>query len=148
MEAHEKGIKINYYPGAGKPHLVTTGDNRSVKIPQQIMRSMEGHTNNISFIPICPLSSVEAKVKRLKFGIAAPTESKIHPRAGLVFCPRKDANEVAVGFGEGVVIIKLGRDEPTYSMDSSCYTRNRNVFSGTLTVRSGDDAGVFATMSK
>jgi len=48
---------------------------------------------------------------------------------------RKDANEVAVGFDEGVVIIKRGRDKPTFSMDSSgkvIYTRNQNVFSGTL----------------
>jgi len=44
-------------------------------------------------------------------------------------------NEVAVGFNEGVVIIKLSKDEPTFSMDSSgkvIYNHNQNVFSGTL----------------
>ena len=42
---------------------------------------------------------------------------------------------MAVGFDEGVVIIKLGRDKLTFRMDSSgkvIYTRNQNVFSGTL----------------
>jgi hypothetical protein len=59
-------------------------------------------------------------MERLKFGIAAPAESKIHsttPSSGLGVCLRKD--EVAVGFDGGVVIIKLGRDEPTSGMDSS-----------------------------
>jgi len=29
----------------------------------------------------------------------------------------RETNEVAVGFGDGVVVLKLGRDEPSYSMD-------------------------------
>ncbi|KAF8226697.1 hypothetical protein L208DRAFT_1380098 [Tricholoma matsutake] len=48
---------------------------------------------------------------------------------------QRDANEVAVSFDEGIVVIKLGWDEPTFSMDPSgklIYTHNHNVLSGNL----------------
>ena len=66
---------------------------------------------------------------------------------------RRDANEVAVGLDEGIVVIlfhlsnlsihpfQLGRDEPTYSMDPSgklVYTRNQVVISGNVQTF-GDD---------
>ncbi|KAF8121004.1 hypothetical protein EV363DRAFT_1143837, partial [Boletus edulis] len=46
---------------------------------------------------------------------------------------RRGANEVAIGFDEGIVVIKLGRDEPAFSMDPAgklIHTRNRLVLSG------------------
>ncbi|KIM55150.1 hypothetical protein SCLCIDRAFT_135278, partial [Scleroderma citrinum Foug A] len=51
----------------------------------------------------------------------------------------RDANDVAVGFNEGIVIIKLG---PMYSMDPSgklIYTCNQVVLSGSIQTL-GDDA--------
>ena len=57
---------------------------------------------------------------------------------------RRDANEVAVGFDEGVVVVKLGRDEPVFSMDPSgklIYTRNTDVLSANLQVGQEDIEG-------
>jgi len=48
---------------------------------------------------------------------------------------RPQGNEVAVGYDEGVVVVKLGRDEPSFSMDPSgklVYTRNTEVLSANL----------------
>ncbi|KAH8114494.1 hypothetical protein DFH11DRAFT_1544211 [Phellopilus nigrolimitatus] len=45
------------------------------------------------------------------------------------------ANNVAVGFDEGVVVVKLGCDEPALSMDSTgklVYTRSTDVLSANL----------------
>ncbi|EEB88447.1 hypothetical protein MPER_13715, partial [Moniliophthora perniciosa FA553] len=56
---------------------------------------------------------------------------------------RKDANEVALGYDEGVVVIKLGRDEPTFSMDPSgkiIVTKNQSVLSGNLQTVHTDDS--------
>ena len=46
---------------------------------------------------------------------------------------QREVNEVEVGFDDGVVVLKLGRDEPSYSMDPSgnlVYTRGNEVPTG------------------
>jgi WD40 repeat protein len=68
MEAHEKSVNyVDLYPGADKPYLVTTGDDKTVKVWDYLSKScvqtMEG--------------SAEAKTEQSKSGIAVPTESKI-----------------------------------------------------------------------
>jgi len=147
MEAHDKGVNyVDFYPGADKPYLVTTGDDKTVKIWDYLSKScvqtMEGHTNNVSFavfhpnLPIIISGSEDGTVKIWNSGTyrIENTLSYALERAWCVAL-RKDANEVGVGFDEGVVAIKLGRDEPTFSMDPSgklIYTRNQNVLSGNI----------------
>ena len=147
MEAHEKGVNyIDFYPGADKPYLVTTGDDKTVKVWDYLSKScvqtMEGHTNNVSFavfhpnLPIIISGSEDGTVKVWNSGTYR-IENTLSYGLERAWCValRKDANEVAVGFDEGVVIVKLGRDEPTFSMDPSgklIYTRNHTVFSGNL----------------
>jgi coatomer subunit beta' len=49
--------------------------------------------------------------------------------------PYRGTNEVAVKFDDGVVVLKLGRDEPSYSMDPSgklVHTRGSEVLTSTL----------------
>ncbi|KAF8967534.1 coatomer protein [Flammula alnicola] len=162
MEAHDKGVNyVDFYPGADKPYLVTTGDDKTVKVWDYLSKScvqtMEGHTNNVSFavfhpnLPIIISGSEDGTVKIWNSGTyrVENTLSYALERAWCVAL-RKDANEVAVGFDEGVVIIKLGRDEPTLSMDPSgklIYTRNHNVLSGnlqTISLASDDSSTSFA----
>ncbi|KDR84450.1 hypothetical protein GALMADRAFT_237319 [Galerina marginata CBS 339.88] len=147
MEAHDKGVNyVDFYPGADKPYLVTTGDDKTVKVWDYLSKScvqtMEGHTNNVSFavfhanLPIIISGSEDGTVKIWNSGTyrVENTLSYALERAWCVAL-RKDANEVGVGFDEGVVVIKLGRDEPTLSMDPSgklIYTRNHDVISGNL----------------
>ena len=156
MEAHEKGVNyVDFYPGADKPYLVTTGDDKTVKVWDYLSKScvqtMEGHTNNVSFaifhpnLPIIISGSEDGTIKIWNSGTyrIENTLSYALERAWCVSL-RKDANEVAVGFDEGVVVIKLGRDEPTFSMDPAgklIYTRNHDVLSGNIqTISSSDDA--------
>jgi coatomer subunit beta' len=163
MEAHDKGVNyVDFYPGADKPYLVTTGDDKTVKVWDYLSKScvqtMEGHTNNVSFavfhpnLPIIISGSEDGTVKIWNSGTyrVENTLSYALERAWCVAL-RKDANEVAVGFDEGVVVIKLGRDEPTLSMDPSgklIYTRNHDVLSGnlqTVSVASDDTPGAAFT---
>ncbi|EGN94961.1 hypothetical protein SERLA73DRAFT_76979 [Serpula lacrymans var. lacrymans S7.3] len=147
MDAHDKGVNyVDFYPGSDKPYLVTTGDDKTIKIWDYLSKScvqtMEGHTNNPSFavfhpnLPIIISGSEDGTVKIWNGGTyrLENTLSYALERAWCVSL-RKDANEVAVGFDEGIVVIKLGRDEPTFSMDPSgklIYTRNQEVLSGNL----------------
>ncbi|EPQ58853.1 coatomer protein [Gloeophyllum trabeum ATCC 11539] len=147
MEAHPSGVNyVEFYPGPDKPYLVTCGDDNTVKVWDYLSKScvqtMQSHTNNVSFavfhpnLPIIISGSEDGTVKIWNSGTyrLENTLSYALERAWCVSL-RKDANEVAVGFDEGVVIIKLGRDEPTFSMDPSgklVYTRNQEVLSANL----------------
>jgi coatomer subunit beta' len=55
MEAYEKSVNfINFYLAADKPYLVTTGDDKTLKVWDFLCKScvqtIEAHTNNISFV--------------------------------------------------------------------------------------------------
>ncbi|EIM88049.1 coatomer protein [Stereum hirsutum FP-91666 SS1] len=147
MEAHDKGVNyVEFYPGADKPYLVTTGDDKTVKIWDYLSKScvqtMESHTNNVSFavfhpnLPIVISGSEDGTVKIWNSGTYR-LENTLSYGLERAWCiaVRKESNEVAVGFDEGSVVIKLGRDEPTFSMDPSgklIYTRNNSVLSANL----------------
>ncbi|TFY80045.1 hypothetical protein EWM64_g3966 [Hericium alpestre] len=147
MEAHEKGVNyVEFYPGADKPYLVTTGDDKTVKIWDYLSKScvqtMESHTNNVSFavfhpnLPIIISGSEDGTVKLWNSGTYR-LENTLSYGLERAWCVavRKESNDVAVGFDEGSVVIKLGRDEPTFSMDPSgklVYTRNTEVLSANL----------------
>ncbi|KAI0065970.1 coatomer protein [Artomyces pyxidatus] len=153
MEAHEKGVNwVEFYPGADKPYLVTTGDDKTVKIWDYLSKScvqtMESHTNNVSFavfhpnIPIIVSGSEDGTIKIWNSGTYR-LENTLSYGLERAWCVavRKEGNEVAVGFDEGSVVIKLGRDEPTFSMDPSgklIYTRNNEVLSANLSTISDD----------
>jgi len=147
MDAHEKGVNyVDFYPGADKPYLVTCGDDKAVKIWDYLSKScvqtMEGHTNNVSFavfhpkLPIIVSGSEDGTVKIWNSGTyrIENTLSYSLERAWCIAL-HKTSTEVSVGFDEGVVVVKLGRDEPSFSMDPSgklIYTRNNDVMSGNL----------------
>lgn len=42
LEAHEKGgvYYVDFYPGTGKPYLVTSGDNRAIKIRDYLSKAV------------------------------------------------------------------------------------------------------------
>ncbi|KAK0447642.1 coatomer protein [Armillaria borealis] len=155
MDAHDKGVNyVDFYPGADKPYLVTTGDDKTVKVWDYLSKScvqtMEGHTNNVSFaifhpnLPIIISGSEDGTIKMWNSGTyrLENTLSYAMERAWCIAL-RKDANEIGVGFDEGAVVIKLGRDEPTFSMDPSgklIFTRNQQVLSGNVQMIQQDDS--------
>jgi WD40 repeat protein len=119
LEAHEKGVNyVEFYPGADRPYLVTTGDDKTVKVWDYLSKScvqtMHGHTNNVSFahfhpnLPIIISGSEDGTVKIWNSGTyrLETTLSYSLERAWCIAL-RRDANEVAVGFDEGVVVIKV-----------------------------------------
>jgi len=147
LEAHEKGVNhVDFYPGADKPYLTTCGDDKTVKVYDYLGKScvqtMEGHTNNVSFavwlegMPVIVSGSEDGTIK-IWNASTYRIENTLNYGLERAWCVaiRKGANEVAVGFDEGVVVLKLGRDEPTFSMDPQgklVYTKNQEVVSANL----------------
>ena len=131
MEGHEKGVNcIDYYHGGDKPYLISGADDRLVKIwdyqNKTCVQTLEGHAQNIaavSFHPELPiiLTGSEDGTVRVWHANTYRLENTLNyglERVWSVAC-LKGSNDVAIGYDEGSILIKLGREEPAMSMDSS-----------------------------
>ncbi|EGD99086.1 coatomer subunit beta' [Trichophyton mentagrophytes] len=155
LEAHEtKGVNhVEYYPQADKPYLLTTSDDKTVKIwdytTKALIATLEGHTSNVSFacyhpeLPIIISGSEDGTIKlwhantyRLEQSLSYGLE-----RAWCVSYQRGKQG-IAMGFDDGAVVVKMGREEPAVSMDGSgkiVWARHNEVVS---TVIKGGDASL------
>ncbi|KAJ5501204.1 Coatomer beta' subunit [Penicillium expansum] len=132
LEAHEtKGVNhVDYYPQADKPYLLTTSDDKTVKIwdytTKALIATLEGHTSNVSFacyhpeLPVIISGSEDGTIKiwhantyRLEQSLSYGLE-----RAWCVSYQR-GRQGIAMGFDDGAVVVKMGREEPAVSMDGS-----------------------------
>ncbi|KIM60065.1 hypothetical protein SCLCIDRAFT_26857 [Scleroderma citrinum Foug A] len=141
---HDKGINdVDFYPSPDCLYLTTTRDDKTIKVwdylPKSCIQTMEGCTNNPSFavfhpnLPIIISGSEDGTIK-IWNNNTYRLENTLSYALERTWCValHRDANNVAMGFNEGIVVIKLG---PTYSMDPSgklIYTRNQVVFSGSV----------------
>ncbi|KND92284.1 Coatomer subunit beta' [Tolypocladium ophioglossoides CBS 100239] len=132
LEAHEtKGVNhVDYYPHSDKPYLLTTSDDRTVKIwdytTKSLIATLEGHTNNVSFACYHPelpviISGSEDGTIRVWHANTYRFEQSLNYSLERAWCVsyQKGKQGVAVGYDDGAVVIKLGREEPAVSMDPS-----------------------------
>jgi len=131
LEGHEKGVNcVDYYYGGDKPYLISGADDRLVKIwdyqNKTCVQTLEGHAQNISCVAFHPelpiiLTGSEDGTVRIWHANTYRLESTLNyglERVWSISC-LKGSNNVALGYDEGSIMIKLGREEPAMSMDSS-----------------------------
>lgn len=155
LEAHEtKGVNhVDYYPLADRPYLLTTSDDRTCKVwdytTKSLIATLEGHTNNVSFavyhpeLPIIVSGSEDGTI-RLWNSNTYRLEQSLSYGLERAWCIgyQKGKQGIAVGFDDGAVVVKLGREEPAVSMDSSgklIWARHNEVLSAII---KGGDATV------
>eukprot|EP00051_Salpingoeca_urceolata_P007123 m.94408 g.94408 ORF g.94408 m.94408 type:complete len:1042 (-) comp15123_c1_seq1:58-3183(-) len=131
LSGHEKGINcLDYFQGGEKPYLVTGGDDRLVKIwdyqNKTCVQTLEGHTQNVCsviFHPELPviLTGSEDGTVRVWHANTYRLENTLNYGLERVWTMayRRGSNNVGIGYDEGAIIIKLGREEPAMSMDVS-----------------------------
>ena len=154
FEAHDRGVNyVEYYHGGDKPYIVTVGDDRLIKVWDYLSKSciqtLEGHTATVTFaifhpsLPILISGSEDGTVKiwnantyRLENTLDYGLE-----RAWCIAYSKK-GNNVAFGYDEGAVVVKLGREEPSVSMDAAgkiVYANNAEILLANLPP-GGDDS--------
>lgn len=129
LEGHEKGVNcVDYYYGGDKPYLISGADDRLVKIwdyqNKTCVQTLEGHAQNISsvcFHPALPilLTGSEDGTVRIWHSGTYRLESSLNyglERVWTIACMR-GSNNVALGYDEGSIMVKVGREEPAVSMD-------------------------------
>lgn len=131
LEGHEKGVNcVDYYHGGDKPYLISGADDRLVKIwdyqNKACVHTLEGHAQNISavcFHPELPviLTGSEDGTVRVWHANTNRLESSLNYGFERVWtiCCLKGSNNVALGYDEGSILVKIGREEPAVSMDAS-----------------------------
>lgn len=128
---HDKGINcVDYCHSADKPYLISGADDKLVKIwdyqTKSCVQTLEGHASNVSSVcfhpelPIILTGSEDGTVKiwHLNTYRLENTLNYGLERVWTINCLR-GSNNVALGYDEGSVTIKLGREEPAISMDNS-----------------------------
>eukprot|EP00877_Chromochloris_zofingiensis_P000490 jgi/Chrzof1/10441/UNPLg00368.t1 len=131
LEGHEKGVNcVDYFTGGDRPFLISGADDRMVKVwdyqTKACVQTLEGHTHNISSacfhpeLPIILTGSEDGSVK-IWHATTYRLENTLNYGMERVWAIgyQKGSNNVAIGFDDGVVMIKVGREEPVASMDAS-----------------------------
>ncbi|KAJ3021791.1 Coatomer subunit beta' [Thoreauomyces humboldtii] len=130
LVGHDKGVNcVDYYQGGDKPYLITGADDRVVKIwdyqNKTCVQTLEGHTHNVTvaaFHPELPIimSASEDGTVRLWHANTYRLENTLNYGMERAWTAAyiKGKNDVAFGYDEGTIAIKLGREEPAVSMDN------------------------------
>ena len=131
LEGHEKGVNcVDYFTGGDRPYLISGADDKLAKIwdyqTKSCVQTLEGHAHNVSavsFHPELPLiiTGSEDGTLRIWHQNTYRLENTLNyglERVWAIGC-MKSSNSVAIGYDEGTVMFKIGRDEPVVSMDST-----------------------------
>lgn len=148
LVAHDiKGVNyVDYYPQADKPYLITSSDDKTVKVWDYQTKScvavLEGHLANVSFAifhPELPLivSGSEDGTVRFWNSNTFKLEKSVNYGLERVWCVSvlQKSNLIAVGCDSGNVVIKLGNEEPLFSMDNNgklIYAKNSEVYQSVI----------------
>lgn len=142
--AHDmKGVNfVDYYPQADKPYLITASDDKTIKVwdyqTKACVAVLEGHLANVSFaifhteLPLI-ISGSEDGTVRFWDSSAFKLIKTVNYGLDRVWCVSvlQKSNLIALGCDAGYVGVKIGNEEPMFSMDSNgklIYAKNSEIF--------------------
>lgn len=156
LEGHERGVNcISYYRGGDKPYILSGADDQLVKIwdyqTKTCVTTLEGHTNNVSAVAFHPslpiiLSGSEDGSIRIWHANTYRLENTLNYgmlRVWSIGC-LKNSNNVAVGYDEGTISLKLGHEEPVASMEKGgklVWAQNHEIVAANVRMSQGAQDG-------
>ncbi|KAG2233384.1 hypothetical protein INT48_000387 [Thamnidium elegans] len=154
LEGHERGVNfVDYYHGGDKPYLASCADDNTVRIwdyqNKNCVQTLNAHRQNVNFAVFHPelpiiLSGSEDGTVCLWNSDTYRLENTLDyglERSWCISC-QKDGNNIALGFDEGSVVIRLGREEPVVSMDASgkiIWAKNAEIQTANVKTSVDDD---------
>lgn len=131
LEGHDKGVNcVDYFSGGDRPYLISGADDKLAKVwdyqTKACVQTLEGHSHNISAVAFHPelpiiLTGSEDGTVKMWHATTYRLENTLNygmERVWAVGCC-KGSNNVALGYDDGAIMIKVGREEPVASMDNS-----------------------------
>lgn len=155
LRGHTKGVNtVDYYHGNDKPYLVSGADDFAAKVwdyqNNSCVQTLEGHSNNVvsvAFHPSLPIimTGSEDGTCRVWNSSTYRLETSLSYGMDRVWAISygSQGNTAAIGHEEGVVVLSLGRDDPSVSMDTNgriIWSKNNDIRSAN--VKSSMDSGV------
>ncbi|XP_020244249.1 coatomer subunit beta'-1-like isoform X2 [Asparagus officinalis] len=131
LDAHFKGVNcVDYFTGGDRPYLITGSDDHTAKVwdyqTKSCVQTLEGHTHNVStvcFHPELPIiiTGSEDGTVRIWHATTYRLENTLNYGLERVWAVgySRGSRRVVIGYDEGTIMIKLGREVPVASMDSS-----------------------------
>jgi len=131
LEGHTEGVNcLDYYQGGEKPYIVSGADDGTVKVwdyqNKTCVQTLEGHTENVSMVcfhPKLPIIVSGGEDGTIRFWHVNTYRLEETLNYGMervwALAYLKSSNNIAIGYDEGVICIKIGREEPAISMDNS-----------------------------
>jgi coatomer subunit beta' len=153
LAAHMKGVNcVDYYTGGDRPYLTTGSDDQTTKVwdyqTKSCVQMLEGHMHNVSavcFHPELPIiiTGSEDDTVRIWHATTYRLENTLNYGLERVWAIGylKSSNRVAIGYDEGAIMIKIGREEPVASLDSSgkiIWAKNTEVQTVNIKAVGGD----------
>ncbi|CAL8172251.1 unnamed protein product [Prunus armeniaca] len=130
LDAHVKGVNcVDYFTGGDKPYLITGSDDHTAKVwdyqTKTCVQTLEGHTHNVSavcFHPELPviITGSEDGTVRIWHSTTYRLETTLNYGLERVwaFGYMKGSRRIVIGYDEGAIMVKIGREVPVASMDS------------------------------
>ena len=149
---HERGVNcVDYISDGDKPYLISGSDDHTAKIwdyqSKTCVVTLEGHTANVSAVcfhpelPVVATASEDGTVRLWNSATYRPEKlvNEAMERAWALAAVR-GSNVLAVGYDEGALVLKFGRDQPPASMDAAgklVWAKHSEVFSAAVRGGSG-----------
>lgn len=131
LEGHQRGVNcVDYSHGGDKPYLISGADDCLVKIwdyqNKTCVQTLDGHSQNVSSVQFHPslpvlLTGSEDCTVKVWHANTYRLQNTLNYGLDRVWCisAQKASNNLCIGYDEGSVMVKLGREEPAMSMDIS-----------------------------
>ncbi|GBP42958.1 Coatomer subunit beta' [Eumeta japonica] len=131
LSGHEKGVNsVHFCHTKDKPYIVSGADDCTIKVwdyqNRTCVHTLQEHNYNVTFVlfhPTLPLLLSASEDGNMKIWNTSTfhldsSHNYGYERAWTI-CATDKNNDVIIGYDEGVIVIKIGKDRPSVSMDAN-----------------------------